>query len=450
MKKRILVCDDESNVRELFYELLSDNYTVLQAENGQQGLDILKSDDIDLCILDLRMPEVDGMTVLEELHRISHNAIVIVITADKDVKTAVRAMRLGAYDYIIKPFDIDKVNIMIRNALEKISLRNEIRSLRKEVEHKYGFDNIVGTSKSMQNVYQIIDKVIYNDATVFITGDSGTGKELIAHAIHYNSRRKDNPFVPVDCASIPETLIESELFGHEKGAFTGAMNRKIGKFEMANNGTLFLDEIGNLRMDVQAKLLRVLQEFEFERVGGNEKIRADVRIIAATNANLEQMIKDGSFREDLFFRINVVPLKLPALRERQEDIPLLIRHFTDLYNKEFNKSAVFSQEAIDFLITYNWPGNVREMKNMIQRLILMAETDKISPANLPSHVREKEVIDEGRIKVGMTLEEMEKILIRETILENGHNLSKSARILGITRKTLHNKLKKYPDLMMVK
>ncbi len=450
MKKRILIADDESNVRELFTELFEDDYKVIQAEDGKHALDILKSESVDLLILDLKMPRMGGMEVLEELQRRNAEVLTIVVTADKDIKTAVRAMKLGAYDYIIKPFDIEKARILMTNALEKITLKEEIRGLRQAMEHKYGFDDIIGTSKAMQSVYQIIQKVINNDSTILITGNSGTGKELIAHAIHYNSHRRDYPFIAVDCASIPETLIENELFGHEKGAFTGAMSRKIGKFELSNKGTLFLDEIGNLRMDVQAKLLRVLQEFEIERVGGSTTIKIDVRIIAATNANLEKMIREGAFREDLYYRLNVVPIQLPALRERREDIPLLLKYFMDIYQKEFNKKTVLSQEAIDYLTTYEWVGNVREMKNMIQRIVLMSEKTIIQPEDLPQQVREKEIVNTERISAGMTLEEMEKILIRETILKNNHNLSKSARVLGITRKTLHNKLKKHPDLLNVR
>ena len=299
----------------------------------------------------------------------------------------------------------------------------------------------------MQEIYKQINNVLDNDAVVLITGESGTGKELIARAVHFNGKRKNYPFIPVDCASIPETLIESELFGHEKGAYTGALNKKIGKFELSNCGTIFLDEIGNLKMEVQSKLLRILQEQEFTRVGGNEKIKVDVRIISATNAVLEDLIKEKKFREDLFYRLNVVPINLPPLRTRKDDLPLLTQHFLNIYNKKFKKELTISKDAMNYFNHYKWPGNVRELENTIQRLVLTCSSNMITAADIPDNITQIENDDiTSKIKPGITLDNAEKIVIKESLIANNLNISKTAKILGVTRKTLHNKLDKYTDL----
>ncbi len=444
MKPKILIADDEIGVRELFKELLKDEYTVILATNGVETIEKIENEGPEVMLLDIRMPKKDGLEILNEINERKLPIITIIVTADRDINSAIKAMKLGAYDYVVKPFENDKILKIIKNAFEKSHLEKTVKTLKKEVIKYYGFENIVGQSKQMQDVYELINKVLDNDSTVLITGESGTGKELIARAIHYNGLRKDGPFVVVDCASIPETLIESELFGHEKGAYTGALKRKIGKFELANKGTLFLDEIGNLKLDIQAKLLRVLQEREFTRVGSNEKIQVDVRIIAATNADLQILMSEGKFREDLFYRLNVVPIKLPPLRERKDDIPLLVQHFLKKFNEQFNKDVSISQKVIDYFLKYPWHGNVRELENTIQRLVVTSDQPVIKVKDLPENIKRlgEEKKEEG-ITVGMRLDEAEKYLIEKTLIANNFNMSKTAKILGVTRKTLHNKLSKY-------
>ena len=446
MKYSILIADDEIGIRELLKELFKDKYNILIANNGEKAIKILNNENPNVALLDIRMPKKNGIEVLEHINKKKINTKPIIITADKDVNTAIKAMKLGAFDYIVKPFENEKIYNIVKNAIEKSYLEQEIQHLRKELKKQYGFDNIIGQSKEMQDIYKQINNVIDNDAVVLITGDSGTGKELIARAIHYNGKRKDYQFVPVDCAAIPETLIESELFGHEKGAYTGAINRQIGKFELANHGTIFLDEIANLRREVQAKLLRVLQEKEFSRVGSNEKIKVDVRVISATNADLEQLIKEGKFREDLFYRLNVVPIFLPPLRKRKEDISLLMQHFLNIFNKKHNKEITISKTAINYFNSYKWPGNVRELENTVQRLVLTNSSDVIAIKDLPRNIIQSDSKDAGKIETGMTLNDAEVLLIRETLIENNFNISKTAKILGVTRKTLHNKIEKSKKL----
>lgn len=443
----MLIADDEIGIRELLKELLKNNYNVILAENGEQTIKKLNSHKPDILFLDIRMPKKNGIEVLEHIRKKNLRTIPIIITADKDVHTAIKAMKLGAFDYIVKPFENEKIINLVKNAIEQLDLRNEVEFLRTELKKQYSFENIVGISEKMQEVYNQINNIVDNDAVVLITGESGTGKELIARAIHFNGRRKDYPFIPVDCASIPETLIESELFGHEKGAYTGALNKKIGKFELSNGGTIFLDEIGNLKLEVQSKLLRILQEQEFTRVGGNDKIKVDVRVISATNADLPQLIKEKYFREDLYYRLNVIPIHLPPLRERGDDITLLTRHFLDLFNKKYNKNIKITKDVLEYFHQYNWPGNVRELENTTQRLILTASNDAINISDLPKNIIQcDEKISTAKIKAGITLDEVEKIVIKDTLLENNMNISKAAQILGVTRKTLHNKLDKYSEL----
>jgi DNA-binding NtrC family response regulator len=448
MKTKILVADDEQGVRELLDELLSPEYEVTKADRGDRAWEIIQSREVRLALLDLRMPGLTGIEIMEKVKEHSIPVSVIFITADKDIQTAIKAIKLGAFDYVTKPFDNEKILVLVRNALEKIEMQAQIEELRGEVEEKYSFEKIIGRSPELERIFQILRKVSPTDSTILITGESGTGKEVVARAVHYNSHRRNGPFVAVDCASIPDTLIENELFGHEKGAFTGALIKKIGKFELAHKGTIFLDEIGNLKLDVQAKLLRVLQEFEFARIGSNTRVKVDIRVIAATNADLEKKIRDGSFREDLYYRINVVNIVLPPLAKRQGDIVLLSQHFLEQYNTEFKKSVRFSRAAMDMFLTYPWPGNVRELMNTIQQLVVMNENGEIGPEELGDKFRpaSKAVAGSGLIQAGMTIEEMEKVLIQETLKSTGFNLSRTARVLGVTRKTLHNKLDRYPDL----
>ncbi len=446
MKYKILIADDEVGIRELLGELLRETYDVFLAEDGLSAENKILEVQPDLVLLDIRMPKKTGLEVLEYIHNKKFNIPAIIVTADRDLTSAVNAMKLGAYDYVVKPFENEKILTMVKNAIEKSQLEEEIKLLKSEIKKTYDFKNIIGQSKPMMKVYDIINKILDNDATVLITGESGTGKEVIAKVIHYNGKRKDYPFIAVDCASIPETLIESELFGHEKGSFTGATVMKKGKFEIANRGTIFLDEIGNLRLDVQAKLLRVLQEKEIYRVGGNEKIKVDVRIIAATNADLEDLIKTSKFREDLYYRLNVVPIKLPPLRVRRDDVPLLARYFIEKYNKEFGKNVDLNNKVLKFLYDYDWPGNVRELENLIQRLIVVSANPIIDINDLPENITSNTNSNANKIKVGMTLEEIEKLFIKDTLKYCEFNLSKTARVLGITRKTLHNKIERHSDI----
>ena len=442
----ILVVDDEMNVIESFKQLLRDDYKVLTATNGEEALEKVERENLDIVLLDIRMPGMDGIEVLRRIEEMRENVDVIMVTAVNTTRTAIEAMKLGAYDYITKPFEVDEVVVSINKALEKRRLTREVSYLRSQVAKPVRFDNIIGTSEKMRQVYEIVSEMTKNDATVLISGESGTGKELIARAIHFNGLRKDKPFITVDCASIPENLLESELFGHEKGAFTDATSQKLGRFELANHGTLFLDEIGNLKMDMQGKILRALQEREIQRVGGVKTIKIDVRIISATNIDLKKAIKEGRFREDLYYRLNVVPIELPPLRERREDIPLLMRHFLGIFNREFGKKIEnIMPEAMDSLVNYRWPGNVRELRNVIERLVALAKEEVISHKRLPLDILL--TINAGKVDMeeeGLLLkearEQFEKQFILEVLEKVNWNQTEAARILGVHRNTLMMKI----------
>jgi len=444
MRHKILVADDEVWVRELLYEILKDEYEVSQSRDGEQAWELLEEGEFSIALMDLRMPRMDGLEVLEKMSAKGIVTVPVVITANKDVDSAVRAMKLGAYDYVIKPFDNEKLLILVKNALEKYRLQNEVRNLREVVRTTYKFENMIAESPSMQRIMVLVERVLDNDSTLLITGESGTGKEVMARVVHYNSKRKDKPFIALDCAAIPDTLIENELFGHEKGAFTGAMSRGVGKFELANNGTIFLDEIGNLRLDVQAKLLRVLQEREFTRIGGAEKIQVDVRIICATNANLVQGIREGRFREDLYYRINVVPIVLPPLRERGADVEMLIRFFLSRFNNQLQKEVGISKEALRILCRYSWPGNIRELENMMHRLVIVKAAGDLEVEDLPEQLHAGPAEELTVFGDVLTLQELEFRYIMNMIEREG-NISQAARILGVTRKTLHNKLNRFQE-----
>ena len=445
MKHKLLVADDEIWVRELLFEILKDDYEVTQAADGQQAWELLQEDQFSIALLDLRMPGMDGLEVLENMDSRGVMTVPVVITANKDVDSAVRAMKLGAYDYVIKPFDNEKLLILVKNALEKYRLQSEVRNLREVVRTTYKFENVIAESPAMQRIMGLVSRVLDNDSTLLITGESGTGKEVMARIVHYNSIRKDKPFIALDCAAIPDTLIENELFGHEKGAFTGAMTRGIGKFELANNGTIFLDEIGNLRLDVQAKLLRVLQEREFTRIGGSEKIRIDVRIICATNSNLVEEIREGRFREDLYYRINVVPIVLPPLRDRGADVEMLIRFFLNRFNVQLGKKIGVSKEAMRILTRYSWPGNVRELENMMHRLVIVRAEGELQPDDLPDQLHAEPETAPAVFNGSPTLQELEFRYIMSMIEQEKGNISRAARVLGVTRKTLHNKLNRFQE-----
>ncbi|MBU2054733.1 MAG: sigma-54 dependent transcriptional regulator, partial [Proteobacteria bacterium] len=401
----------------------------------------------DVVLLDIRMTVMDGIEALTEIRKISPLVPVLIMTAFASVKTAVEALKAGAFDYLTKPLDIEELKILIEKALEHYHLRAENLVLKERLGDRFDFSRIIGRSPKMKTLLDTLAMVAPTDATVLIMGESGTGKEVAANAIHHNSPRAGQPFVKVSCAALPETLLESELFGHEKGAFTGAVSRREGRFQLAHRGTIFLDEIGEMSPALQAKLLRVLQEKEFEPLGSDRTAKVDIRVIAATNRDLEKDVREGRFREDLYYRLNVVPIVMPPLRERREDIPLLAEHFLTLC-REKNRKAVkgISGKALDALVRYDWPGNIRELENSIERAVIMAREDVIGTADFPPQIR-KLSRDEGKdgfgIPDGVSLAEMERALIIKTLAETGGNRTRAAEILGINRRTLQNKLKEY-------
>jgi two-component system response regulator AtoC len=440
-KAKVLVVDDEAIVRESLRDWLSDiGHQVLTAENGHQALEVIEKEKPGIAIVDLVMPGMDGIELLKRAKEIFPRIEVIIITAYGSIPTAINAMREGAYDYIEKPFCPEKAELLVEKLTEHQQLIDENISLRRKLEERYQFENIIAKSPKMQQVIEVIKVVAKSNATVLITGESGTGKELIARAIHSQSYRKDKPFVAVSCAALPESLLESELFGHEKGAFTGAHAQRRGKFEAANRGSLFLDEIGEMSVNIQVHLLRVLEEKEFTRVGGNELIKVDVRVISATNKDMKKAVANGQFREDLYYRLNVVPIEVPPLRERKEDIPLLGQYFLKKFAVENQKEITgFSPEATNFLLNYEWPGNVRELENAIERAVILAKNSYIEVADLP---QENPPLAHSAL-AGKSLKEAERERILSVLNETGRNYSEAARILGISRATLHNKVKAY-------
>jgi len=389
--KTILVADDEPNIRRVLEAVLQkDGFTVITAENGKRAIDAASATAIDLLVTDLIMPDMTGVEVLRDVKKIQPNCAAIVVTAFGTIKTAVEAMRLGAYNYITKPFDVDEVRRLVRQALEHQKQQETHLQLRPQ-QSSYKIDNIIGSSPRMQELFSVIDRAANSRATVLIRGESGCGKELVARALHFNSSRASKPFVAVSCAALTETLLESELFGHEKNAFTGAAAQKPGRFELANQGTLFLDEVGEIPAPLQVKLLRALQEREFERVGGTKSIKVDVRLLAATNKDLEKAVRDGEFREDLYYRLQVIQVVVPPLRERSDDIPALVAHCLHKFNRENGRSlSGVSDEALELLTRYNYPGNVRELENAIERGVVMADAEAtvITPELLPSTIRD--------------------------------------------------------------
>jgi two-component system response regulator PilR (NtrC family) len=394
---RILIGDDEESIRVSLCDLLKKHgYDASAVEDGYEAIEKVKEEEWDVALVDLKMPGIDGLEVLKKIKEIKPALTVIIITAYATVESAVAAMKDGAFDYIMKPFTADELCIRLENALEKKRLLDENIYLRKELADKFKFNNIIGKSKEMQEIFRLIEKVALTDSTILIRGQSGTGKELIARAIHHNSPRKNKKFIAVDCGALPETLLESELFGHVKGSFTGAIVTKRGLLEVANEGTFFLDEVGDLSMGIQSKMLRVLQEKEFRQVGGIKNVKVDVRLIAATNKDLEKMIEEGKFREDLFYRLNIVPIHIPLLKERREDIPLLVEHFLEIYNTKRNKKIKgVSPEAMDLLADFDWPGNIRELENVIERVVIMSESDIIDAKELPIYIQGNSVYSRG-------------------------------------------------------
>ena len=443
---KILVVDDEAPVREILKKGLSQmgGFSVEVARNGLEAIEKIENDVFDLVLTDMKMPGMDGLELLKTIKGTWPDMMVILITAYGSVETAVEAMKMGANDYITKPIDLNELSIHISKAQRENLLFRENRLLRLEVRKKFEFKNIIGKSRPMQEVFSLIEKVAPSNSTVIIYGGSGTGKELVSKAIHYNSTRADKPFIPFNCGAIPETLVESELFGHTKGAFTGAIQTKRGLFEEAHGGTLFLDEISTILPSVQVKLLRVLQEKEVTKLGSTERTKIDVRMIAATNENLEVHVKKGMFREDLFYRLHVFPILLPDLKERKEDIPLLAYHFLNLYMKENQKQIKgISKEAMKLLLEYHWPGNVRELENAIERAVVMADQDYLIPRDFSENLKERA---EGLIKRGVmdrkSLEDIKAEYITEILKETGENKRIAAEILKVNPRTLYRFTKK--------
>ena len=445
MPKTILIADDEQAVRSSLERLLEfESYRVIQAADGPSALDLVRDRPVDLVLLDIKMPGMDGLEVLAQLHQENPQLPVVIISGHGSIQTAVEATRLGAFDFIEKPIDADRILLVIRNGLAQRRLLKENVSLRAEVRQR---TRIVGQHPEMLRILDTVKKVAATNVRVLIMGENGTGKEMIARALHENSPRADEPFVEVNCAAIPEELIESELFGHERGAFTGAVARRIGRFEMADGGTLFLDEVGDMSLSAQAKVLRVLQESVFERVGGTETMKVDVRVIAATNKDLLKASREGRFREDLFYRLNVVPITVPPLRERGSDIPLLAEHFLHLIGRELGQAPKkLSRTAMDALKEYAWPGNVRELKNLVERLVILAPGTTIDLTDLPPLRASDEGGEDRYFQIESYVsfkDAVEKDFFERKLRLYGHNVSKTARKLGMQRSNLYKKLEKY-------
>jgi two-component system NtrC family response regulator len=447
----ILIVDDEKNYLVVLEALLaSEGYEIVTADNARNALGLIKESDIDLVITDMKMPEMNGIELLEESKKIKTDLPVIMMTAFGTIELAVEAMRKRAFDYITKPFQNEELKLTIKKALDNHRLLKENRRLNEELSKRFGHGNIIGKSKAMLEIYDMIGKVSQSKASVLITGQSGTGKELIARAIHYESPRKDRPFISINCGALTETLLESELFGHEKGAFTGAVAMKKGRFELADEGTLFLDEVGEMPPSLQVKLLRVLQEMEFERVGGTKTIKVDVRVLSASNRNMKEVVDEGLFREDLYYRLNVIHIAVPSLRERTEDIRLLVGHFIEKYREDEEKGdIILSNEAWKAFYGYTWPGNIRELENVIERAVVLNSGGMIALEDLPPELKGKtEELDvESFIpldaKLQPTLENIEERLIRRALDQCDKVQSHAAELLGITKSLIQHKMKKY-------
>ncbi len=445
MARSILIVDDEKNTREgLKWALEQTGADIFLAEDGEQALIKLGSIHVDLVLSDLKMPKMDGMELLDHVRDEFPDLDFVILTGHGTVETAVGAMKKGAFDYLIKPVNIDELQLTVERAFDQKEMRQENERLRKEVDDRYGFDSIVGRSPQMENVFERVRQVAPTKANVLIQGETGTGKELIAKAIHFNSPRRRKPFIAVNCGALTQTLLESELFGHEKGAFTGAVKQKPGRFELANGGTILLDEIGETTPELQVRLLRVLQEQEFERVGGTKPVKVDVRVIAATNRDLKKEVEAGRFREDLYYRLNVIRIDLPPLRERQDDIPLVAAFYLKQFNEEHGKSLVFNPKTLQALQAYHWPGNVRQLRTIIESSVILSAGKEILPKNLPDEIKSEAVPSNTvRLRVGMTVSDAERELIKATLADYGGNKARAARTLGLGRKTLYRKLEEY-------
>ena len=452
MDKIVFIVDDEPAISKLLSYWVKDKwkYEVEVFDNGEDVLKKLSSKP-DLILLDIMLPGLDGLETLKRIKHYDENLPVIILSAQGSIEVAVEALRYGAYDYFPKPIDQQRLEPAIKNAIKNYDLTKELQNLRENVQKEYSFDNIISADGKMQDVFKLVSKVLNNDITVLIYGESGTGKELIARAIHYNGKRKQGPFTVVNCASIPRELLESELFGHEKGSFTGAHQRKLGKFEVANGGTLFLDEVGELEMLLQAKLLRVIQEKEFERVGGTELIKTDVRIISATNRDLKQAVEEKEFREDLYYRLNSFPIYIPPLRLRRGDILVLAQHFLDSFNKKLGKTIKgFTKKSLKFMYEYNWPGNIREMENTIERCMIICEADMIDVEDLPLHLRANETSMSTDISGALfaddtvvPFEKLKEEAIKHALKVTSGNIVEAAKKLQLGRATIYRLMEKY-------
>ncbi|TMW69990.1 sigma-54-dependent transcriptional regulator [Alteribacter natronophilus] len=445
--KKVIVIDDEVSICSSLEFALEDHYRMTTTTSPEEGLEMIRNEHFDLCLLDLRIGNVNGLDVLREIKKIRPSVIVIMVTAYGTISSSVTAMKEGAYSYITKPVNMEELLSVTGQALHYQELSSRVEYLSQELEKKYGYEGIIGKSSQMKRVFDMMDKVKKVDTSVLITGESGTGKELVARAIHFSGKRKQEHFEVVNCAAIPEQLLESELFGYEKGAYTGAVTSKEGKFQLADKGTIFLDEIGDMPLNLQAKLLRVLQEKEVTRLGSNKKEQVDVRVIAATNKNFDEVIRKGEFREDLYFRLNVIQIPLPPLRDRKEDLPYLIDHFRKQFNEEFNREITgFSQQAKKILLNYDYPGNIRELSNIIESSMVLAERDTIGISDLPAQLRESyPQPEEGEATleryVGLTLKELEKRFISVTLDHNEGHRKNTAKMLGISERSLRDKVK---------
>jgi DNA-binding NtrC family response regulator len=452
-REKLLVVEDEKLIRWSIREMLTqEGYNVLEAASGSEALACLDHDDCDLVLLDYRLPDITGLEILEWVHKNMPEVSVVMMTAYGSVETAVQAMKLGVYDYLTKPVNLGELSVIVGKALETTRLRRELRRLRNEQESGHGTPHIIGASPAMREILSLVDKIVVSQATtVLLEGESGTGKNLVAKAIHYGGARADRPYVTVTCSAITETLLESELFGHERGAFTDAKAQKKGLLELADGGTVFLDEIGEMGTSLQAKLLRFLEDRTIKRVGGTRDIQVDVRVIAATNRDLDQAVRQGRFREDLYYRLKVIPIVLPPLRDRREDIPLLVQHFLENFNREFHKNTrMFAPAAMDCLKRHPWHGNIRELKNAVERVMILEDKDVINLEDLPDSLSGTSRGDHAGMVHGptvdlgsMTLEEIEKEAIRAALEKTSNNQVRAAVLLGVTRDTLRYRLKKF-------
>lgn len=452
-QRRILIVDDDRNTREGLMRALRRYYEVQAVESAEKALVAIGEQEFDLMLTDVRMPGMDGLTLLHRVQARSPQVICVLLTAYGNVETAVEAMKGGAYDFLMKPINLDHLELLVKRALRARDVEAENDCLHSELDKKFGLENLIGDSSAMHEVFDMVRQAAPTQATILVTGPSGTGKELIAHSLHRLSTRKRGPFVAVHCAALQTNLLESELFGHEKGAYTGAASQRKGRFEMADGGTLFLDEIGEIDASVQVKLLRVLEERRFERVGGGEPVDVDIRLICATNRNLRERVEKGEFREDLFYRLDVVNIALPPLSDRESDIPLLAMHFLQAFSeKNGRKLEGITSEAIDLFTAYQWPGNVRELRNTIEKMVVLARGDRLTARDVPANIREAARKDgitsaAGSLKVsaGGSLADTERAKIMAVLRRNNHNRTRAAEELGISRRTLHRKLKRYQD-----